>query len=376
MLQQINNNNTNIIHLSDSDLDGYGCQYFLNKYNTNNKINQKLEFHNSIPSTRKEQIDIIKEKILSEPNKTYLILITDISLEIDLADDIDLFIKNNSNVKLQLIDHHISGLESSKKYNWYYLNTQKSAAYLTYNWLKDQFGELENNKEIAEIINISDNYISSVENFEKIKILSSIIWNKINYPNNLSEFKREHVFYIIEEIGSLIISDLDTLEIEISYLIKEKEYLLKKIENKEIKKNHGLSTESLFIYYIYELFFKKELDFTYINVNNVKYKTIVFFDLSNIFQDLSNYILKEHNEIDIFMNVNQNGSFSLRTNNQKIDLNDISQHYFKGGGHKKSAGGKIDFNFKTKLELLKKIKKIFAKKMLSKKYSNYKKLGI
>lgn len=97
-----------LFHISHTDLDGYGCQLITKEYfkegffyNANYGIEVKLS------------IKKVLEQILEYKEDEILILISDLNLTFqeskDLDRDVNNLIKDGYKIKLQLLDHHISG---------------------------------------------------------------------------------------------------------------------------------------------------------------------------------------------------------------------------------------------------------------------------
>ena len=56
----------------------------------------------------------------------------------NLHKKISQLIENNYKITLQLLDHHGTGKKSSEKYDWYYLDTSRSATKITYDYFCEQ----------------------------------------------------------------------------------------------------------------------------------------------------------------------------------------------------------------------------------------------
>jgi len=367
---KLNKNKYDIIfHLSDSDLDGYGAQCLLKEFNDKYNFSKYIYYYNTKVSQKSTKIKEIKNEILKNKNKNILFLITDISLTIDESKKLNNFQKSNLNIKLdlQLIDHHISGMESSKLYHWYYLNTEFSAAKLTYLWLVNNYKNIKKYEKIAHLIDISDTYKERDRYFEKSKILSNIIYKELKYPDILIDYQRENYFYIIKKISKEIYKKNKTIKILKKYIDIQNNFLNKYIYNKYIINDNEITIDNKLIYYIYtiinnELDFENEIKTIDFEFNEKKIKLIIFYNFDMIHQELSKYILNSNNDIDISINITKSGYVSLRTIKENLNLNELSKEYFNGGGHQKAAGGLINnfksYSYNETLSIMKKILKV------------------
>ena len=126
-----------IYHLSHIDLDGYSCQlimrhtpYTIHSFNANYgaEIVQRLE-------------EILEA--LHNSNEDAIILITDLNLTAHEAKWLNKEVQDlndkGRNIEIILLDHHGSGQESADKYAWYYLDTERCATKITYDYAKEHF---------------------------------------------------------------------------------------------------------------------------------------------------------------------------------------------------------------------------------------------
>ncbi|WP_419673361.1 hypothetical protein [Aliarcobacter butzleri] len=97
-----------LFHISHTDLDGYGCQLVTNEffkdaifYNANYGLEVKLSI--------KKVLDDIK----NYKEEKILFIISDLNLTLqeseELDNEINILINDGFNIKLQLLDHHITG---------------------------------------------------------------------------------------------------------------------------------------------------------------------------------------------------------------------------------------------------------------------------
>ena len=117
-------------HLSHTDLDGFTCQ-FISKTAMKDGYFVNANYGEEV----RVRIDEILAKIEESGSQEAFFLITDLNLTLEEASYLDERIKNmDKKVKLQLLDHHASGLETAEKFEWYHLDVLKSASMITYQY--------------------------------------------------------------------------------------------------------------------------------------------------------------------------------------------------------------------------------------------------
>ena len=129
-----------IYHLSHTDLDGYACQFLVAQcFDT-------VHFQNSNYGDEiTGRLKIFFDRILLDPSKEILLLITDLNLSVQQCRAIEEQIeklqsfKPGIHIRVQLLDHHGSGEDAAKRFDWYYLDTSRSATKITYDWLRERF---------------------------------------------------------------------------------------------------------------------------------------------------------------------------------------------------------------------------------------------
>ena len=169
-----------LFHISHTDLDGYGCQLITKEYfkegtfyNANYGIEVKLS------------IKKVLEQVLEYKEDEILILISDLNLTFpeskDLDRDVNNLIKDGYKIKLQLLDHHISGKKSSETFPWYYLDDKRCATKIVYDYMFEEYEGFDCNttswlSPLVDAINAVDIWVEhEVKNFEFGKVLMSMI---------------------------------------------------------------------------------------------------------------------------------------------------------------------------------------------------------
>lgn len=391
-----------VFHLSHTDLDGYGCQYIANKvfdnitfFNSNygkevttrlqhicTKIDSQLA-QGDISSTLSLLESKFRAKITdkssdkrtkdsaksTQPNdakstksnkKEFLILITDLNLTLSeakwLNDKIASYQANGHSVQALLLDHHISGEECAKIYEWYHLDDTRCASKITYETLPNMFldsgvildssASLDNAKnaknakkrenlatlkDFVEMINAVDIWLEDGEYFEFGKVALGMI--ALSNELNRFMFDEPHRAY-----------KFALLDFAFEYLPKgavefdNAVFMLKKLAlNGEPQKETMDSICS-----------RKQCEL----LEGMKDKCTIFYSDKKGFLSygmggisvLANRFLRQNSDYDFYMDINMRGLISLRANGE-CDVSELSKEAFNGGGHKNAAGGKLD-NFK------------------------------
>jgi oligoribonuclease NrnB/cAMP/cGMP phosphodiesterase (DHH superfamily) len=319
-----------IYHLSHIDLDGYSCQLIM-QYTPYNIKNYNANYGPEV----KAKLDIIVNNILT--NKTSaLILITDLNLSADESKWLNHEVhKLNNNhkidVEITLLDHHVSGVESAKKYEWYFLDVDRCATKITYDYVKEnyKFDEPSWMEKYVDIVNAVDLWKQEqVENFEYGKVCMRLVnetreLNRVMFADEDSNYKlsllKEATNYIENENAPIILD--------------EKIHSLKK-EFFKIDEDNTL--DNLATRYVVELLGKKR------DTNTIYYKGYkgyLSYGVGNT-SIVGNGFLLTYPEYDFIVDVSYRGAMSLRANN-KVSVALISKEWANGGGHPNAAGGRI-----------------------------------
>ena len=320
----------NVYHLSHIDLDGYGCQYLTDQCFDN------VTFYNANygPEVKARLEEIIKkieqEKTVKNGTEEALILITDLNLTTKEGNWIE---KEaiRTGAKLQLLDHHGTGAQTAERFAWYYLDTDRSATKITYDWLQKHYGfdpELHYAK-IVQAINAIDIWLDDDELFEFGKVCLGMISgarevNRILFPTEDRALK----FTLIERARKLV------REKEGNILLDDTLHAAKKaffIADKNDTKDNLVAA------YVTKLL---TADKERLTISYRGYRGILGYNVGSS-SLIGNAFLLANPEYDFYMDVNFRGHFSLRSNN-KLDVSKMAAEIGKGGGHPNASGGKIE----------------------------------
>ena len=320
----------NIHHLSHIDLDGYSCQLIM-KYTPYNITNYNANYGAEVRS----KLDLIIENIKKKKEKTATILITDLNLTADesrwLNNEVNKMREYGNEITITLLDHHGSGEESAKKYKWYFLDVERCATKITYDYVKEnyEFNEPEWMNKFVDIVNAVDLWKKEeVENFEYGKVCMRLV-NETRELNR-AMFATEDNNYKL----SLLLAATKLIHVEDAAIsLDEKIHMLKKEFFKTDKNN---TLDNLATKYVVNLLGQKRATHT---IYYKGYRGFLSYGVGNT-SIVGNGFLVEYPEYDFIVDVSYRGAMSLRANNQ-VSVAQISKEWANGGGHPNAAGGRI-----------------------------------
>lgn len=321
--------NRTIHHLSHIDLDGYSCQLIM-QYTPYKKFNYNANYGAEV----KQKLELILENIKKAKEEAY-ILITDLNLTADesrwLSHEIQKMNTNSFDVKLQLLDHHGSGIESAKKHEWYYLDTNRCATKITYDYAKENFSLDEPiwMKKYVDVVNAVDLWKQEEhDNFEYGKVCMRLVTetkelNRIMFPDEDSNYK----LTLLHEAAKYI------HEPDAPILLDEKIHSLKK---NFFRRDKDDTLDNLATRYVVELLGKSRHEKT---IYYKGYRGYLSYGIGNT-SIVGNGFLTAYPEYDFIVDVSYRGTMSLRANNN-VSVAQIAKEWANGGGHPNAAGGRI-----------------------------------
>jgi len=310
-----------IFHLSHTDLDGYSCQLITSK------VFKNIEFYNS---NYGQEIEERLSQIVEQIKEDDLVLITDLNLDDNSAKFIDKASKDIG-FDILLLDHHKSGEELAKKYEWYNLDVSRSATKITFDYFKDR-KDLEDIKQYIDSVNAYDIWLQDqTELFELGKVLARYVMesreiNRIMFSSEnyryISYMLKEAMKYVDEKDAFIVLDDN-------LHLVKKSFF----------KRDKNSTLENLVSEYIVELLTKNKENMT---VTYKDKKAILTYSVGNT-SIIGNAFLRENPDYDFFLDINSRKNISARANN-RYDVSVMAKELFGGGGHANAAGGKfVDF---------------------------------
>ena len=333
-----------LFHISHTDLDGYGCQLITKEFfkdgfffNANYGVEVKLSIKKAL------------EEITKYENEEILLIISDLNLTFqeskDLDNEVNKLIENGFRIKLQLLDHHISGKKSADVFSWYFLDDKRCATKIVYDYICKEFGGFDNLttkwlSPLVNAINAVDIWLEEEkENFEFGKVLMSMI-TKVREINSVlfPDLNREFKFYLLKEGAKF-------LDLENGYIKLDNEvHFIKKEFLKLTLKDDTL--DNLSAYYLVKTLddVKEDLTVTY-----KEQKGLLTYCLGSI-SIPANAFLKANKDYDFFIDINKKGNASFRADG-KLDVALLASKLANGGGHVNASGGKFE-DFKETIDYL------------------------
>ncbi len=318
-----------IHHLSHIDLDGYSCQLVM-KYTPYEKYNYNANYGPEV----KQKLELMLENIRKMKKSAY-VLITDLNLTADesrwLQHEVKKINDNYCDLKLQLLDHHGSGAESAKKFDWYFLDTERCATKITYDFAKEHF-ELDEPtwmKKYVDVVNAVDLWKQEEhENFEFGKVCMRLVTetkelNRIMFPEEDSHYKLSLLLEAVKYIGkenAPIALDENIHKLKKDFFKEDTDNTLDNLATKYVVKLLGQAKKEKTIYY-------------------KGYRGYLSYGVGNT-SIVGNGFLTAYPEYDFIVDVSYRGTMSLRANNN-VSVALISKEWANGGGHPNAAGGRI-----------------------------------
>ncbi len=317
-------------HISHTDLDGFGCQLISKKIFPNGRYlnaNYGLEV--------KSSLKIVLDEIKISEDKNIFFLITDLNLNNDESKNLNKTINNFNddgyNIKLQLLDHHGTGQKFANKYDWYYLDTKRSATKITYEYFKENYKNFnslcENNFDILiESINAVDIWLEESEYFEFGKVCMTMI-SKAQEINNMlfAEQNRDYRLSLLSNTIKYLSEENSNIKLDEAVYSLKKEYLKLDSQNNTMD---NLSSK-----YLVKMLDDKKDELT---IYHKKHKGLLTFTLGGI-SIPANAFLKANKDYDFFIDVSRRGKASFRADG-KLDVSELASKIANGGGHPNAAG--------------------------------------
>ncbi len=192
-----------IYHLSHTDLDGYGAQ-FVTKHYFKDILFFNSNYGREIEVKFEEILNLIENsaKVNENSEKIYeksIVLITDLNLNLQQCEKFENALKDKNSV-IFLLDHHQTGLECSKKFPWYLMDSSRCATLITYDFFSKMYGKDDKLFKFVNVVNAVDIWIKDNHWFEMGKVCMGVVSgakeiNKIMFDEN----SREYIFYLLDK---------------------------------------------------------------------------------------------------------------------------------------------------------------------------------
>ena len=324
-----------LFHISHTDLDGYGCQLITKEY-----FKEGFFYNANYGLEVKLSIKKVLEQVLEYKEDEIIILISDLNLTFqeakDLDNDVDKLLKNGYKIKLQLLDHHISGKKSAETFPWYYLDDKRCATKIVYDYMFEEYEGFDCNtsdwlKPLVDAINAVDIWLENeVKNFEFGKVLMSMII-KVREINNIlfADLNRDFRCYLLKQAAKYLDEVDGHIKLDNDVHFMKKDFL--KLSNKDD------TLDNLSATYLVKTLVDVKDDLT---VTYKGHKGLLTYCLGSI-SIPANAFLRANPEYDFFIDINKKGNASFRADG-KVDVSLMAAKLANGGGHINASGGKFD----------------------------------
>ncbi|NLO16883.1 MAG: phosphoesterase [Arcobacter butzleri] len=322
-------------HISHTDLDGYTCHLIAKEIfadgiylNANYGLEVKLA------------LEFVINKIKELDNGSeVLFVISDLNLNYDESKSLNKTINELNNngykIKLQLLDHHISGQKSADEFEWYFLDIKRSASKIVYDYFVENFDlDIETKQwlePLVDAVNAVDIWLEHEEyNFEFGKVCMRLMKecgeiNQFLFPDE----SRVYRMFLLKTAAKYIFKQNGHIALDEEFYKIKKEYLNVTGKNDTIDN----LVASKLVKMLSDK--KEELLVTYHNQ-----KGILTYTLGSI-SIVANQFLKQNEDFDFFIDISKRGIASFRAKD-KLDVSLLASKLANGGGHKNAAGCKFE----------------------------------
>ena len=322
-----------VYHLSHTDMDGFACQ-FLTSHCFETVTFQNSNYGDEITA----RLKLLFDAMLLDNAASILLLITDLNLTIQQCRFIEAQIeklrgfKRNTTFTIQLLDHHGSGAEAAKAFEWYSLDTSRSATKITFEWLKKRFDctAVDPYRAIVEAIDAADIWRQEAPEFEFGKVLMGAIAASREMGKTLFEEEdRTLKFHLIRAAAERLGAPDAHIRLD------DAMHGIKKSFFREAGEDDTL--DNLVAAYMTGLLTARKEALT------IRYRDktgILTYGLPNI-SVVGNAFLRRNPDIDFILNLAPNGTIGLRSAD-RVDVSEIASTLAGGGGHPNASGGRIN----------------------------------
>ncbi len=315
-------------HLSHTDLDGYGCMMVSAHYF------QSISFYNSNYGKEiNECFNQILDVIQTASEQKHVILITDLNLTMDQAKEFEAKVNIcDKEIMLLLLDHHKSGQECADAFEWYYLDSNRCATKITYDFFSALYGADEKLSTFVNVVNAVDIWLENDPSFELGKVCMGMVSgakevNKIMFPKENTAY----IFSLLQQAQTYFTCKEAHIALDDAIHGIKKAFFTTTCNN--------TLSNLVSAYNVILLTNNKER----MQINYKDYKGILTYNIGNV-SIIGNDFLVANPDFDFFMDVTSKKTISLRSSG-KVDVSKMAAHLANGGGHHNASGGLLS-NFK------------------------------
>ncbi len=321
--------NKTFYHLSHIDLDGYSAQLVMAQ-TAHTMISYNANYGAEVMDRLEEILDTLKKT-----KQEATILISDLNLTPDEAKWLHFEIKKLNetgwNITITLLDHHGSGKDTAAQYEWYFLDTDRCATKIVYEYAIENYGLKAGGwlEAFVKVVNAVDLWHQDeVEDFEYGKVCMRLIsdareLSRVMFANE----DRAYKLALLEEAALMrfhenanIALDEALHKMKKEFFKEDKDNTLDNLSTKHIVALLGTKRSTMTVYY-------------------KGWRGFLSYGLGNT-SIIGNGFLTTNPDFDFIVDVGTRGTMSLR-GHDKVDVAAMAGEWVGGGGHPNAAGGRI-----------------------------------
>lgn len=321
--------NKTFYHLSHIDLDGYSCQLVMAQ-TAHTMISYNANYGAEVMDRLEEILDTVKKT-----KQEATILISDLNLTPDEAKWLhyEVIKLNDTGWKLTitLLDHHGSGKDTAAQYPWYFLDTDRCATKIVYEYAIEHYGLSAGGwlEEFVKVVNAVDLWHQEeVEDFEYGKVCMRLIsdakeLSRVMFGNE----DRAYKLALLEQAATMRFVPNAPIKLDEALHKMKKEFFKEDVDN---------TLDNLSTKYIVALLGSKRSTMT---VYYKGWRGFLSYGLGNT-SIIGNGFVTAFPDFDFIVDVSTRGTMSLR-GHDKVDVAMMAGEWANGGGHPNAAGGRI-----------------------------------
>lgn len=321
--------NKTIYHLSHIDLDGYSCQLVMAQ-TPNTMISYNANYGAEVMERLNEIVELIKKT-----KQEATILISDLNLYPEeakwLNNEINRLNEGGWKITITLLDHHGSGKDTASQYPWYFLDTERCATKIVYEYALENYGLVGGGwlEAFVKVVNAVDLWHQDeVEDFEYGKVCMRLISEarELNRVMFAAE-DRTYKLAMLEQAAMMRTQTNANITLDESLHKMKKDFFKDGIDN---------TLDNLSTKYIVALLGTKRSEMT---IYYKGWRGFLSYGLGNT-SIIGNGFVTQFPDFDFIVDVGTRGTMSLRGHNQ-VDVAAMAGEWVGGGGHPNAAGGRI-----------------------------------
>lgn len=322
--------NKTIYHLSHIDLDGYSCQLVMAQ--TSHRM---ISFNANYGAEVMDRLEQIIEAI-KKTKQTATILITDLNLYPEeakwLNNEVGRLNENGWSLTITLLDHHGSGKDTAAQYPWYFLDTQRCATKIVYEYAMEHYG-LEAGgwlEPFVKVVNAVDLWHQDEEeDFEYGKVCMRLISDAKELSRVMfGDEDRIYKLAMLEQAAQMRHLPNANIVLDEALHKMKKEFFKDDVDN---------TLDNLSTKYIVALLGTKRSEMT---IYYKGWRGFLSYGLGNT-SIIGNGFVTAFPDFDFIVDVGTRGTLSIRGHNQ-VDVAMMAGEWVGGGGHPNAAGGRIN----------------------------------